>query len=212
MNTIKNIIFDNDGVLVDTEKLFYQACKETLNGVGVNLTLDIYQDISLRQGKSAMHVAQDVGLTEADIQQLRLDRDVVYRELLLSSAIVIDGVMEVLQTLHGRIKMGVVTSSPRHHFELMHQQTNILPYLGFVYAQEDFTRLKPFPDPYLLALEEQNLDADETIVIEDTERGLKSAMAAGIRCLVLPSDVSNGGDFQGAYRVLERIDEVLELF
>jgi HAD superfamily hydrolase (TIGR01509 family) len=209
---IKNIIFDNDGVLVDTEKLFFQACKETLQRVGVELTLELYQDVSLRQGKSSMHVAKNSGKTEDEIQQLRLDRDVVYRELLTSSVTVIAGVMDVLQALHGRVKMGVVTSSPRQHFELIHQQTGITDYLDFVYAQEDFTRLKPFPDPYLLALNEQNLVADETIVIEDTERGLASAMAAGIRCLVLPSEVSNGGDFTGAYRVLDRIDEVLELF
>lgn len=209
---IKNIIFDNDGVLVDTEKLFFQACQETLKNVGVELTLEVYQDISLRQGKSAMHLAEHIGKSEADIQQLRLDRDVVYQDLLQSSTTVIDGVMTVLNALHGRIKMGVVTSAPKHHFELMHRHTGIPPFLDFVYTQEDVPRLKPFPDPYLLALNEQNLNADETIVIEDTERGLMSAMAAGIRCLVLPSDVSNGSDFEGAYRVLNRIDDVLELF
>ncbi len=208
---IKNIIFDNDGVLVDSEKLFFQACQQTLERIGITLTLELYQDVSLRQGKSTMYLAEDIGYSEAEVQQLRLDRDVVYKEL-LSSVDVIDGVMEVLRTLHGRVKMGVVTSSPREHFELIHQKTGIPNYLDFVYAQEDFPRLKPFPDPYLLALDEQNLNADETIVIEDTERGLVSATAAGIRCLVLPSDISNGGDFSAAFRVLNRMDEVLELF
>ncbi|MBN1479786.1 HAD family phosphatase [candidate division KSB1 bacterium] len=208
---IKNIIFDNDGVLVDTEKLFFQACRQTLEHIGVELTLEAYLDVSLRQGKSCMILAEKIGYTHAQIQQLRLDRDVTYRELLNSSVTMLAGVQNVLDALYGKICMGVVTSSPRLHFDIIHAQTGIAPYFNFVYAQEDFTRLKPFPDPYLLALEKQHLRADETIVIEDTERGLASALAAGIRCIVVPTEISRGCEFKGAFRILDRIDEIVDI-
>lgn len=208
---IKNIIFDNDGVLVDTEKLFFQACQQSLKDIGVELTLESYLDISLRQGKSCMHLASRIGYDDDQIYQLRLDRDVVYCDLLRSSTFVLDGVQRVLESLHGTIKMGIVTSSPRPHFELIHAQTGITSFMDFVYTQEDFPRLKPHPDPYLLALDKQNLKADETLVIEDTERGLASAIAAGMRCVVVPTEISKSCEFKGAYRVLQRIEEVLEI-
>ena len=208
---IKNIIFDNDGILVDTEKLFFQACRETLEKIGVALSLEIYLDVSLRQGKSCMYLAEEIGYTDAQIQQLRLNRDVVYRDLLSSSVTVLDGVYKVLEALHGKIKMGVVTSTPRLHFDLVHAQTGIKTYLDFVYAQEDFPRLKPHPDPYLHALKEQKMKAEETLVVEDTERGLFSATAAGMSCIIVPTEISRGCEFRGAYRVLNRIDELLDV-
>lgn len=208
---IKNIIFDNDGVLVDTEKLFFQACRQTLENIGVELTLEAYLDVSLKQGKSCMILAEQIGYTYAQIQQLRLDRDVVYRDLLNSAVTLLPGVQNVLDALYGKIRMGVVTSSPRLHFDIIHAQTGIAPYFNFVYAQEDFTRLKPFPDPYLLALQKQTLRAEETLVIEDTERGLASAIGAGMRCVIVPTEISKSCDFNGAYRILQRIDEIIEL-
>ncbi len=207
---VNAVIFDNDGVLVDTEHLFYASCRDTLKGAGVELSLDVYQDISLRQGKSCMHLALSVGYDESGVQQLRLDRDVLYRELLLSSLVVPDGVYETLEALHGNVKMGVVTSTTREHFELIHKQTGIPDYLDFVYTQEDMPRLKPYPDPYLLALKRQSLDAETSLVVEDTERGLQAALAAGIRCVVVPTEVSRGCEFKGALKVAESVKEILE--
>lgn len=208
---IKTVIFDNDGVLVDTEMVFFKACRETLAEVGVSLTTDYYREASLRHGQSCMYLATKAGYDEAGVTALRRRRDLVYQEYLAKPVRVRDGVIETLQALHGKIKIGVVTSSPRKHFDLVHSQTGIRKFLDFVYTQEDSTRLKPHPDPYALALQKQNIAASETIVVEDTERGVQAALAAGIACIAAPTEISIGSNFKGALCVVEAIPDILPI-
>ena len=69
------------------------------------------------------------------------------------------------------------------------------------------TRYKPDPDPYLTAVGRSGFQASECVAVEDSERGLASAAAAGIRCIVIPRGLSRGGNFTGAWKVLKDIAE-----
>ena len=69
-------------------------------------------------------------------------------------------------------------------------------------AQGDYARAKPEPDPYLRAVERLGLEPDRCLVIEDSERGLRAAKAAGLRCWVIPSRLTAGGRFDAADAVL----------
>jgi HAD superfamily hydrolase (TIGR01509 family) len=84
--------------------------------------------------------------------------------------------------------MGIVTSSRSDHFALIHQRTGFLPYFRFVLTAGDYSRSKPDPDPYLRAIERSGVERDECLVIEDSERGLIAATAAGIRCIIVPNE------------------------
>ncbi|MFZ1978970.1 MAG: HAD hydrolase-like protein, partial [Bacteroidota bacterium] len=106
---IKAILWDNDGVLVDTEVLYFLATQEVLATAGITLTEKMYIELLLIQGRGAWHLAEAKGLTPADIAGLRIQRDERYLELLDSQAKVIDGVEDVLNILYGRYLMGVVT-------------------------------------------------------------------------------------------------------
>ena len=209
---LKAIIWDNDGVLVDTERLYYCATKEVLSGVGIELSIDLFIEFSLKQGESAFNLALQQGVKPYKIVELRRERNRVYRQLLLSENILIEGVEEVLQNLYGHFTMGIVTSSARDHFQTIHERINLLKYFNFFYTREDYTYSKPHPDPYLTAIRLNNIKKDECIIIEDSERGLCAAKKAGIRCLIIPNHLTRNCDFSGAYCVLDSIKEVgLEL-
>ncbi len=105
------VLWDNDGVPVDTEGLYFQACRQVLGSVGIDLTLEQFKDISLRRGRSVFLLAAERGITADEVGQLRKERDRQYTQLLASRCPVIDGVEDVLRTLHGRVRMGVVTWS-----------------------------------------------------------------------------------------------------
>jgi beta-phosphoglucomutase-like phosphatase (HAD superfamily) len=68
---------------------------------------------------------------------------------------------------------------------------------------------KPHPEPYLLAVKRSGFRKEECLVIEDSERGLMAAKAAGLRCIVVPSEFTRGSSFAGAYKVLENLREPL---
>lgn len=207
---IRAIFWDNDGVLVDTEKLYFQATRELLHSTGVTLTEALFQRISLSEGQSAFALAAERGLPPEVIDRLHEARNKRYTELLQGGVRIMEGVEETLAELRGKVVMGIVTSSRREHFETMHQKTGLLSRFDFILTREDFILSKPDPEPYRRALEKCGYGAGECLVVEDSPRGLASARAAGIRCLVVPNDLTRGYPFTGSWRVLSTSREVPE--
>jgi beta-phosphoglucomutase-like phosphatase (HAD superfamily) len=103
-----------------------------------------------------------------------------------------------------------VTSSRRDHFNIIHARTNLLPFFAFVIAEGDYQFSKPAPDPYLAALARSQLKPEQCIVIEDSERGLRAAHAAGIRCLMFENALNTGADLSQAHGILKNIGELLD--
>ncbi len=86
--------------------------------------------------------------------------------------------------------MGIVTSSQRIHFAAIHEKSGLLSYFEFVLTREDFANAKPAPDGYREGLRRRGLPAKECLAVEDSERGLVSARAAGLECVVVPNSHS----------------------
>ncbi len=205
---IKAILWDNDGVLVDTERLYYRATRKILLSVGVDLTPEMYSELFLVQAKGAWHLAEAKGLSPGEVTRLRSKRNDLYLELLQTEATAIDGVEEVLKALHKKYLMGIVTSSHREHFEAMHRKTGFLQYFSFALTAGDYEHYKPHPQPYLTALGRTGYEADRCIAVEDSKRGLVSATKAGLKCIVIPTDMTRGETFEGAYRIVSSIREI----
>jgi HAD superfamily hydrolase (TIGR01509 family) len=206
---LKAILWDNDGVLVDTERLYFLATQQVLAAVGVSLTKAQYVDLFLVQSKGAWHLAAQQGLSAGAIEQLRDERNALYSTLLRQQPLLMAGAREVLDALHGHYVMGIVTSSEPDHFALIHQRTGLLPYFRFALTAGDYAHSKPHPEPYLRAAELSGCRRDECLAIEDSERGLMAATAAGLRCIVVPSELTRGSRFAGAYKVLDSLAALL---
>jgi HAD superfamily hydrolase (TIGR01509 family) len=205
---IKAILWDNDGVLVETEHLYFQATQHVLNRIGIPLTEADYIQLFLVQGRGAWHLAEARGIPHSDIENLRNERNALYSERLAQAPRLTDGITEVLDALHGRYVMGIVTSSRKDHFDLIHRTTGVLKYFDFVLTADDFNRVKPDPEPYLLAVARSGIDPSACVAIEDSERGLQSATAAGISCIVVPTALTRSSRFAGAHRILNSISEI----
>ena len=204
---IKAILWDNDGVLVDTEHLYFCATREILARVGVELTQEMFVEYSLKKGKSVWHLAAEKGVPPAGIDRMREERNARYSQLLSEEDTVIEGVAETLPKLH-QFTMGIVTTSRREHFDIIHRASGLLQYFAFILTREDYEKSKPDPEPYLRGLEKIGVGRDECIVIEDSKRGLTAATRAGLRCLVIPTELNKDDDFSEAYMVLNDITNV----
>ncbi len=202
------IFWDNDGVLVDTEQLYRAATQEVLASIGIALDDDQYIELFLRQGRGAWHLAEERGVTPDEIVRLRGQRNALYGQWLRAGSRLMPGITDVLDALSGRYVMGVVTSSRRDHFDLIHEHTGLLKYFDFVLTSGDYARTKPEPDSYLRAIERSGVRSEACVAIEDSERGLEAATRAGIRCIVVPTPLTRGGRFRGAHRVLESVRDI----
>ncbi len=207
---LKAIFWDNDGILVDTEHLYYQACRETLHRVGIELSLRDFVRLTLDLGYSPVVLAEQLGFSDAETAALRDEKNRRYAELLQNGAEPMAGALETLAALHGKVVMGIVTSSRKEHFDLIHRKNGLLSYFDFVLTREDYRHSKPNPEPYLKALTRSKLAPAECLVVEDTRRGLQAARDAGLRCIVVPNRLASDGDFPGAYRILPDLDGVRE--
>jgi len=196
------ILFDNDGVLVDTEALYFQANREALAAVGVVLDEATYVELFLREGLGAWHLAEARGVSPAGIEELRAARDRRYFELVDRAPIVIPGVAELLPKLAARFRLAIVTSSEPGPFARTHARTGLLPHFELVLTRVDYQQSKPDPEPYLTAVARLGVPAARCLVIEDSERGLRAAKAAGLACWVVPSGLTAGGNFAAADAVL----------
>ena len=207
---MKAILWDNDGVLVDTERFYFEASRAALQRLGVEFDEATYVDHCLHHGASCFDLARKHGIGESTIASARAARDAHYGEL-ISAVELIPGVQETLESLHGRVPMAVVTSSQPHHFDRQHARTGARRFFEFVLTRADYARSKPDPEPYLLAAERIGVAPADCLVIEDSERGLLAATRAGMRCAVIPRWLSAAGDFRGAWRVLPQVARVPEL-
>lgn len=206
---LQAILWDNDGVLVDTERLFYEANRELFRPLGLELTERHFFDWYLADNCGAWHLLQPA-VSEADRTAWRAHRDQHYALRLAAEHVpAIDGVAEVLARLAPRVRMGVVTSSIREHFDIIHRRLPLRQHFEFVLTHESYVASKPSPEPYLLGLARLGLAAPNALVVEDSPRGLQAAMAAGIRCIVLRNALTRGHGFAGAYRVVDTMAELL---
>jgi len=204
------ILFDNDGVLVDTEHWYFTASAEILNTMGFHLSEDRYRDIMIH-GESAFLIAEEAGVSIRETDKWRARRNELYQHYLRTEEITIPGVKEVLSELSHRYRMGIVTSALRCDFELIHASRGIVDYMDFVLCSGEYPRAKPYPDPYLLGLERLGGGKHETIIVEDSQRGLRSAVSAGIECVIVHNRFTEKHDFSAATHRIKTLDELLTL-
>lgn len=204
---LKYILWDHDGVLVDTEYWYFRSTQRALAEMGVHFDRDTYLEFMPR-GQTMWDLARQRGISEDVIARHRSNRDAYYQEHLRTEDIEIPGVIEVLKELSQSFSMAIVTTAKKVDFEIIHRDRTIVSYMDFVLANGDYARSKPAPDPYLKALERFGAQPDKAIVIEDSERGLRSAVAAGIDCVVVENAFTQSQDFSRAIGVLTSIREL----
>jgi len=206
----KYVLFDHDGVLVDTELWYFTAGERALADIALTLDKDQYlRDMPL--GLATWAQARAAGVDEQTISRLRTVRNAYYQEYLRTEAIEIDGVVEALEQLSAYVRMAIVTTAKRADFDLIHEHRRIREFMDFVLVREDYTRAKPDPEPYLTGLKRFGSDAAHTLVVEDSARGLNSAVAAGIDCAIVRNEFTATQDFSRATHRIESLTELVEI-
>ena len=206
----KYILFDHDGVLVDTEPWYFKAGERALTDIGFTLDKDQYVR-DTNEGLGTWAQAERAGVDEQTISRLRVARDAYYQEYLRTEAIEISGVVEALAELSQYVRMAIVTTAKRLDFDVIHEKRQIRQFMEFVLVRDDYEFAKPHPEPYLTGLGRLGATREETLVVEDSSRGLQSAVAAGIDCAVVFNDFTKDHDFSQARYRIETLAELKEI-
>lgn len=204
-----HLLFDHDGVLVNTEHLYLQAIQEQLATLEIVLSEAVYLK-GMAYGADPWALVRETGCDEATIDDLRDARDAGYQQLLRSQAIDIAGADQVIAELARHFKLAIVTTSRDDDFDLIHglngypvteRTPRIVEHMDFVLKRSHYQNSKPDPEPYRLALKRFGIEPVQALVIEDSERGLRSAVAAGIDCAAVSHPFTASQNFdQARYR------------
>ena len=200
----KFLLWDHDGVLVDTEKWYFAATREALAPLGVSLDEMTYLEF-MAEGRPCWDLARNKGISEQAISAQKVQRNLLYQTYLQTKSLEIDGVLDALVELERTYRMAIVTTARREDFDLIHQSRKMLDYIEFAMTREDYARSKPYPDPYLAALRRFDAEPDEAIAIEDSSRGLQAAHNAGLDCIIVKNRFTSSQDFSKAWKVLDSI-------
>lgn len=207
----KYILFDNDGVLVETEPLYYKASKKVLKDYfDISLEFNEYMKI-MAEGTTVWQQALKKGFSQTKINNAREQRNIYYQKYLKNENITINGVHKVLEKLSLKYKMAIVTTSRRVDFEIIHKNRGIVKFMDFILCEEDYQFAKPHPEPYLKALELFNAKKEDAIIVEDSQRGLTSAHTAGIDCIVVHNEFTKTQNFSKATFKINQLNDLLDI-
>ena len=163
------------------------------------------------QGRSSWELALQAGVHPDRVQHGQERRDALYQAHLRTENLRIEGVLEVLAELAQHYQMAIVTTCKRRDFELIHRNPDLLQFMQFVLVREDYVESKPHPEPYLTALHKFSATPQQALVIEDSERGLRAARAAGIDCAVVDYLFTRSHDFSAAQYRLHKLAQLPQL-
>lgn len=179
------ILFDFDGVLVDSEPVHWDCWRQILLPYGIEIPWETYCQscigIADREMVSFLCSQADPPVDVDLLYQEYPRKKKMFREAMLGGYKISEEVNSLLARVHGEYKTAVVTSSGQTEVQPLLEAAGLLPHLDACVFGGDVQRLKPAPDPYLLAAE--RLGVKRALVVEDSQAGQTSGLAAGFDVL-----------------------------
>lgn len=185
---MKAVIFDMDGVLIDSEPLWKIAEIEGFGRVGIDLThTDCEETVGLRMDEVVKLWYNKVGWDGPSLQEVEDDIiDVLIREI-KSQGKALEGVYESLESIRkANLKIGLATSSANRILEVVLEKLDIRSYFDAVHSAEHESHGKPHPAVFLSAAEKLNVHPNDCLVIEDSLNGVIAAKAARMKVVAIP--------------------------
>jgi putative hydrolase of the HAD superfamily len=203
---LRALIFDFDGLIIDTESAIYQSWRELYRSHGHELTVERWSQCVGTDFSSAYDPKKELEvLTDRTFDWVAMDRQIYDRvQELLHGFDALPGVRECLSEARELgLPCSEASSSPlswvsKHldHLDLRGHFTNIS-------CRDHVERIKPHPDLFQDAARKLGAGADEVVIFEDSLNGLNAARAAGMRCVVIPGPTTQHLDFTGAWHRLD---------
>ena len=185
---IKAVLFDMDGLLLDTEKLLVRFWQEAASEAGFNMTREIALNIRSMHRSFAVPYLKSVLGDNFDYAKTRARRMELMSDYLAENGLELKkGAKELLTYLNkNNIPAAVVTATDSERAEKYLKETGIFGYFERIISATMVKEGKPKPDIYLYAAEQLGLEPYECVALEDSPNGVKSAASAGCRTIMVP--------------------------
>lgn len=203
---LKGILFDLDGVLVDSEGIYFRAVRDSFRPYGIEISEQEYVKRWMIERTKSRGAIRDYGLN-ASVEQVRQIKDRFFEEY-AKDLQMIPGALEMLERFKGKYPLGLVSSEIRREVLRKTSKFDLMKRFKVSVCGGEVRRDKPYPEPYQRGCELLGLDPEDVLVVEDNPSGVKSGKGAGCKVVARPDGFTKGMDFSLADKVVESFDEI----
>jgi HAD superfamily hydrolase (TIGR01509 family) len=193
---IKAIIYDLDGLIVDSEELWWKTCGIVLDSYGIQIREE-YRAELMGRGKLSSFFAQRFGVQDS-IESIRQRIWGTFFELAQEGLKPMPGAVDSVKRSSSCFDLAVASSAHLHYVEMAVDQLEIKPYFKVLVGGDQVERAKPHPDIFLKTAILLGVDPRECLVLEDSPNGIAAAKTAAMFCIAVPNRYLKDGDFSKA--------------
>lgn len=188
LDDIKACLFDLDGTLIDSEKVWIEAQRAYLQRLGIDVTRDELDVMVFGRAWQDIFAELDRRWLRGRVTKREMEAETTafFNDYIKCHDIVIHSSIALLRRLHSHgQRIGIVTGSTRERVEQFVDSQNLRGIVDVIVAEGDFEHGKPAPDSYLAAVDALSLSAKECLAFEDSQAGVSAAKSAGLSCVGL---------------------------
>jgi len=192
---MRAVVFDMDGLMIDSEKIYWAVGREMAREFGKTLSDETLGDMMGRAPlESVALYRQALGLTQSPQELLEM-REARVERAMQAGIEPMPGLYETLEALHPDFKLAIATSAPSRFLNVVLDRLKLARYFSALQTSDDISRGKPDPEIYLKAIAKLGLKPAECFVLEDSSNGARAGKNAGAYVIAIPSEHTRRQDF-----------------
>ncbi len=205
---IKAVVFDMDGVMIDSEWIYKKACQNVLSKYGKKATEKLFQAQMGRSIKEAQQLI--VEMTGLDVEPEKIGKEYINEYLRLSEELLKPnpGLYELINSLKNRVSLAVASSTQQNVVEKILERFEIKEAFSAITGGDKVKRSKPYPEIYTTTSRKLGVQPANCIVIEDSPAGIESAKNAGMIVLALKTEHTEQMDLSKADRQFDTLHDI----
>jgi len=210
LKKVKAVIFDMDGLMIDTERLYFEVERIMARKFGKEVKDETLWKMMGRKPLEAITVfAEDLELDISPKKLLEI-RDELFVKKLVNEVEPMPGLFDILNILKGKVKMAIATGSPQKFLKIVLDKLKIESYFDVFVTSDEVEKGKPDPEVYNTAVKRLKVAPFECVVLEDSSNGALAAVRAGCYTIAVPTVYTNKQDFSFVNYVAKDLKDAAE--
>lgn len=207
---MRAVIFDMDGVIIDSEPIHFEVDMQTMRDLGFDISS---KELEKYVGTTNEYMFSDLknkyNIKQSIKEIINYKVELTKKKVIQSNLGPIEGIKELLVDLKNKnIPTAIASSSPRSFIDVVVFKFNLQDYFKYIISGEEVVNGKPDPDIYIEAAKKLGLSPEDCTVIEDSRNGVLAAKAAGMKCIGFQNINSGNQDLSKADIIVKSITEI----
>lgn len=207
---MKAVIFDMDGVIIDSEPIHFEVDMQTMKDLGCNISAkELEKYVGTTNEYMFADIKKNYNISKSIEEIINYKVEKTKQKIIQSDLEPIEGIKELLSELKNKnIPTAIASSSPRRFIDVVVSKFKLQDYFKFIVSGEEVANGKPAPDVYIETAKKLGILPRDCTVIEDSKNGVLAAKAAGMRCIGFQNVNSGNQDLSMADNIVKSILEI----